>query len=234
MSKDKAKIKSNSERIHDRKVRVKALKLGLLISAIFLIIIYCILRIIYTNGAFTVVMDQAFSKKSGIVIYENPEQKESKRILSAGKMGTMDNISINWLPNNLNDGPSGSHNGDNYIAYTFYIENKGIETFHYWYNISIDDVVRNVDEAIRVMVYRNEEKVIYAKQDKNGVPEKDTVPFYSDEYVLLNQRQNFNVGDIDKYTIVIWVEGDDSDCTDELIGGAMKMHMEFIEEQNIT
>ena len=37
-------------------------------------------------------------------------------------------------------------------------------------------------------------------------------------------------GEIDKFTIVIFLEGDDPDCTDELIGGEMKMHMEIIEE----
>ena len=37
-------------------------------------------------------------------------------------------------------------------------------------------------------------------------------------------------GDIDKFTIVIFLEGDDPDCTDELIGGEMKMHMDITEE----
>ena len=47
------------------------------------------------------------------------------------------------------------HNGENYIAYTFYLENLGDETIHYWYRIYVDDVVKNVDKAIRVAVYLN-------------------------------------------------------------------------------
>ena len=37
-------------------------------------------------------------------------------------------------------------------------------------------------------------------------------------------------GYIDKYTIVIWLEGDDPECVDGLIGGEIKMHMNLTEE----
>ena len=47
---------------------------------------------------------------------------------------------------------------------------------------------------------------------------------------MLEKTENFKVGDIDKYTIVIWVEGDDPECTDDLIGGEIKMHMTLTEE----
>ena len=47
---------------------------------------------------------------------------------------------------------------------------------------------------------------------------------------MLEQTENFKVGDIDKYTVVIWVEGDDPECKDNLIGGEIKMHMTLTEE----
>ena len=31
----------------------------------------------------------------------------------------MDNISVDWLPTSIGEEGTGSHNGDNYIAYTF-------------------------------------------------------------------------------------------------------------------
>ena len=34
---------------------------------------------------------------------------------------------------------------------------------------------------------------------------------------------------IDKFTIVIFLEGDDPDCLNNLIGGEIKMHMDIIE-----
>ena len=71
----KEKVKLNSEKINIRERRIKALKLGLLISLLFLIIIYVILRIVYTQGAFTIALNQNFAKKSGLIMYENGEIK---------------------------------------------------------------------------------------------------------------------------------------------------------------
>jgi len=47
---------------------------------------------------------------------------------------------------------------------------------------------------------------------------------------MVKGRKDFKPNDIDKFTIVIYLEGDDPDCKDELIGGEMKMHMEITEE----
>lgn len=227
----KKEIKLNSEKVNKRERKIKTLKLGLLMSALFLMIIYVILRIIYEQGGFTVSLDQNFAKKSGIVMYENPETKENRRILKAEKKEYLDNISVNWLPNDLDNYSGGAHNGDNYIAYTFYIENQGADTINYWYTIFVDDVIRNVDKAVRVMVYQNGERTIYAKLSSNGEPEKDTEAFYSDDIVVVKGRKDFKEGETDKFTIVIYLEGDDPDCIDDLIGGQMTMHMEITEEQ---
>lgn len=224
------KLEINSEKINKRERNIKILKIGLLISALFLIILYAILRLVYEQGAFTISLDQNFAKKSGLIIYEDPETKESRRVLEAEKKEWIDNISINWLPNNLHEYRGGAHNGDNYIAYTFYVENQGSSTVNYWYTILIDDVIKNVDNAIRVMIYKNGEKIVYAKTATNGNAEPDTKAFYAEDVVLMEVREDFEEGEVDKFTIVIWIEGDDPDCIDALIGGEMKMHMEITEE----
>lgn len=229
MAKDK-KIELDSEKIKKRDTKIKILKIALLISSLFLIIIYFILRVVYQLGAFTVSLDQNFSKRSGIIIYENLAEKDSRTMLQAEKLEFMDNISVNWLPSNLDTEAEGSHNGDNYIAYTFYVENNGSETINYWYTLVIDDVIRDVDKAIRIMIYQNGEKTIYAKKSSSGSAETNTEAFYSDNLACVKQRSDFAVNDIDKYTIVIWIEGDDPDCIDALIGGEMKMHLEITEE----
>ena len=224
----KEKIKLNSEKINKRESRIKVLKLGLLISTVFLIVIFFLLKVVYGQGPFTISLDQNFAKKSGIVIYDNSTVKEFRRILEAGKLEFMDNISIRWIPDNIDTEAEGAHNGNNYIAYTFFIENNGNENLTYWAELVIDDVIRDADEA--VMVFRNGEKKIYAKRNSNGEPEPDTIPFYSDQYVYIEPRENFYPNDVDRYTIVIWVEGDDPDCINDIIGGEMKMHLEINEE----
>lgn len=234
----KKNIEINSEKINKRERNIKILKIGLLISALFLFIIYALLRVVYEQGAFTISLDQNFAKKSGVIIYEDIDVKESRRVLEAEKKEWIDNISINWLPDNLHEHSGGPHNGDNYIAYTFFVENQGSSTVNYWYTILIDDVIKNVDNAIRVMVYQNDEKKVYAKAASNGMAEPNTNAFKSEDMVLMEVREGFEEGDIDKYTIVIWIEGDDPDCIDALIGGQMKMHLEIteehIEKNNIT
>ena len=44
--------------------------------------------------------------------------KNYKIQLDAGKMDYVDNISVNWLPQNIDTEAEGSHNGQNYLAYT--------------------------------------------------------------------------------------------------------------------
>ena len=228
----KAKIRLNSEKIILRNNMINILKMSSLVMLISLISTYFVLRVVYEAGAFSISLDPNLAKKSGLIMYERLEEKLERKILKATKVDFMDNISVDWLPENLNTIGEGSHNGDNYLAYSFYVENKGSDSINYWYKVVIDDVIKNVDKAIRVMIYKNDEKTIYGKiNEETGEPEPGTKSFYSNQNVLLELREGFKPGDIDKFTIVIYIEGNDPDCIDELIGGEMKMHMEITEVQ---
>ena len=217
--------------IAKRKKRYQKTKLTISIVLLILIFSFIILSVIYKGGRFTITLDPRLSTDNRIVIYEDNEIKESKRKLVARDLDFMDNISIDWIPHNIDTEANGSHNGENYIAYTFYIENEGEETINYWYMVLIDDVIKNVDEAARVMIYKNGEKTVYAKTNSlTKEAEKDTKPFFSKDKAVVEQRNRFAPGDVDKYTIVIWLEGDDPDCTDNILGGEIKMPMEIREE----
>ena len=217
--------------IAKRKKRYTKTKVVISIILLVMIFAFIILSVIYKGGRFTITLDQRLANDNKIVIYEDNEIKENKRKLSARDLEFMDNISIDWIPTNIDTEANGSHNGDNYIAYTFYVENKGTDIVDYWYSIVIDDVIKNVDEAARVMIYLNGEKTVYAKINAlTNEPEKDTTPFFSKDKAVLEERKAFSPGDIDKFTVVIWLEGDDPDCTDNILGGEIKMHMEIREE----
>jgi len=227
----KEKIKLNSEKIRERERKIKVLRRGLLLMILFLIIIYFLLRVVFEAGYFTISLDPSFAQESGLIMYERLEEKHARQILKATKVDFMDNISVKWLPEDIHEIAEGSHNGENYLAYTFYLENRGSEPINYWYEILVDDVIKNVDKAIRIMIYRNGERTIYGKANETtGQPETGTEIFYSDVEPVLKCRENFTPGEIDKFTIVIYLEGDDPDCIDALIGGEMKMHMDITEE----
>lgn len=52
-------------------------------------------------------------------------------------------------------------------------------------------------------------------------------PFVSDEIIADGSRTDVAPGEIHKYTIVLWLEGDDPDTTDELINGHAGVTMQF-------
>ncbi|MEE3343056.1 MAG: hypothetical protein VZS44_03090 [Bacilli bacterium] len=224
-------VKVTAEQLKKRKKRAKIAKIILLVLAVIITILYLILSIIYKGGRFTITLDPNFSTESGIIMYEQKDKRNITTRLYAKDIDFMDNISVKWINANIDNEKDGSHNGQNYIAHTFYLENDGNRTMNYWVECVIDDATRNVDEAIRIMVYLNGEQTIYAKKNLlTGKAEEGTKKFYSDEYAILDQRKNFKPKDIDKYTIVIYLEGDDPDCVDKLIGGEIKMHMNIREE----
>lgn len=225
------KIEEKAKKEKRKRIRNKVFKTLLIVIIIFLINVYIILSLFYKGENFTVTLDSEYGRESGLVIYEEQANKYERTFLRSKDIEYFTDISVNWLPENIDNEGDGSHNGRNYIAYTFYAENMGQDTINYWTTIKIDDVVKNVDEAIRVMVFKNGNKVIYAKNNKTtGEPEPGTVAFKNEDTVMLELSENFKVGDIDKYTVVIWVEGDDPECKDDLIGGEIKMHMTLTEE----
>ena len=225
------KLEEKAKKEKRKKSRRIAFRVTLAIIVIFLINIYIILSIFYRGENFTVTLDSEYGRESGLVIYEDKEHKYTRTFLRSKDIDFFTDISVNWLPEDIDNGGDGSHNGKNYIAYTFYAENMGQDTINYWTTIKIDDIIKNVDEAARVMIYKNGEKTVYAKTNSlTKEAEKDTKPFFSKDKAVVEQRNRFAPGDVDKYTIVIWLEGDDPDCTDNILGGEIKMHMEIREE----
>ena len=210
------------------------LKTKIIIGILILIflLIFAILNIVFNVNKFTISLSNKLQDEKGIILYSDIIEKAHQKKLFANALNDMDNISYEWIPKDVHTSSNGgSHNGDNYIAYTFYVENEGQVSVNYWYSIIIDDVIKRVDEAVRVIVFLNDQETIYAKVNKETkMPEKNTEEFYKDNIVVLKPRNNFNVGDIDKFTIVIYIEGDDPDCLNDIIGGEIKMHMEIKEE----
>ena len=224
-------VEVEAQKIYKRKLFIKIVKIAFLLLLILISIIYLFLYIIYAGGRFTVSLDKNMSNRKNIFLSEDGNIKNKARKLSADTIEYMDNISINWLPENIDIEKNGGHNGDNYIAYTFYVINSGKEKVNYWYEIDIDDTIKNVDEAIRIMIYRNGEKTVYAKKSKDtGQAEPGTKKFISSKIAVLEQRKNFKPSSKDRYTVVVWIEGDDPECKNDLLGGEIKLHMDFTEE----
>ncbi len=221
-----------ADKIRNWKKLGKFIKLAIFLLLLMLIIFYIVLKLIFNDGSFIVSLENNDMLYSGLAMYETLNDPTPKRKLKAEEVQFLDNISIKWLPKDITE-YEGSHNGKNYIAYSFYMENQSKAVLNYWYSVTMDDVILNADEALRIMIYVNDQKTVYAKGNSiDGKAEPGTVKFREDEdgTIILEQRKDMQAGDLDKITVVVWIEGDDPECTNALIGGHARLRMKLIEE----
>ena len=175
------------------------------------------------TGNFTVGINKFEFEEYGLTLSESADFSEQTSQLTAKAHDNMTNISINDLPGDL-DSIDGSHNGKNHLAYTFYVKNAGTKALTYVFQSTIVNVTNEVDTCIRIRIYRNGEYVDYARTASDGSgPEPGTTAFLNESIVCRTEEANFMPGQISKYTVVIWVEGDDPECVDARIGGVLKV-----------
>lgn len=224
-----SKFTVNAEKIkHEKRIK-RIVKLILLILLLILVLLYFVFGIIYNSGNFSITLDKNLYFERGLIIYDDQDYKVYRSELYAHPPESFAEISYKWLPDDLNN-YEGEHNGRNYLAYSFYIENVKDKVVDYWSEIVVDDAIRNLDEAVRIRVYKNDQFVTYAKVSNTGSPEKETTPFLSDALVARDHVENFKPGEKIKYTVVLWLEGSDPECNDNILGGEFKFHMEFNSE----
>lgn len=176
-------------------------------------------------GNFTINLDRLELYRRGISIADNGDFDNATARLQAAMVKDATNISIDDLPKDLDSAKDGSHNGKNYMAYTYYVRNAGKEDLSYIARVTLDSCAKGAEKAVRVAVWRNGKRTLFAAPTKNGGSEKDCTNFKSDDVVCEYEEKNFLVGNVDKYTIVIWMEGDDPECVDSIIGGSVELSM---------
>lgn len=225
------KITLSTTKLKREKKIKRIIKIALLLLLLLLVILYMVIGIVYNNSNFSITLDRNLYYDKGIIVYDDPDYKVFRSELFAVSPETFDNISYRWLPENISESKGGTHNGRNYLAYTFYVENMGYDIADYYSEIVITDVIKNVDEAVRIRVYKNDEVATYAKISSQNEPEANTTPFLEDKLIALDHVENFKPGDIDKYTVVLWLEGSDPECNDNILGGEIKIIMNFNSER---
>lgn len=61
-----------------------------------------------------------------------------------------------------------------------------------------------------------------------GLYQLESIPWAAKDLVCTGSRQEIQPDEIDKYTVVIWLEGDDPNCKDDILGGHVEMTMRFM------
>ena len=205
-------------------LRMDRMMIILLLLVLFVCILFIMAFMQEKMGNFTINLNRLELYRKGIAISASGNFEEPTARLSVNTVQDATNITLADLPEDL-DEIDGDHNGRNYMAYTYYVRNAGKEDVGYEARITLDACSKGADEAVRVAVWRNGDRLVYAKAAKDGSNEADCVSFENDQIVCSYLEENFLVGNVDKYTIVIWMEGEDPECVDDIVGGSVEFSM---------
>lgn len=226
--KDVVRLRRTAKEVKKHAFVMRMMALLIIILIALVAIAYAVSYFYDKFGSFTVRIDKYDMVNQGLSLSETPEYGRAISVLNAEVVYDMTNISGEDLPENI-DSVNGSHNGTNYIAYTFYLINSGDDTLSYQSELYVDNVSKGVDEAVRVAVFKNGEKTVYGKTKSNGkgIESDCDEEFLSSSLVRKEVVTDFEPRSKDKYTIVIWLEGNDPDCVDDIVGGTIKFGMDF-------
>ena len=194
-------------------------------ATVALALVYAITAMYSKYGSFTVTVNKFDNVKYALTLSETPDFSDPIGRLNCKATEEITNIDGNELPLDL-DKINGEHNGENYVAYTFYCKNAGEETVTYEYQLYIANMTKDIEKAVRVRLYVNGESTDYARTRSDGKgAEPGTTEFVSESIIARDQISGFEPGDITKYTVVIWLEGNDPECLDNILGGEFKIDM---------
>jgi len=224
----------------------KASRIGIIVSALLTFLIFAVSYYGEVVGNFTFSVDR-MAQNAGITIYDDATLRDFSSRLIASKVDNADGMT-GYCGTEYTDIPvghelciptdevvtsvDGSHNGDSYLAYTFYVENAGDTAVDLSTKINILSATKGAEEAIRVRVIIDGVGTTYAKVQSSkgkapGELEPLTEAFYSLTTVMYQEYYNFKPGDIKKVTVVLWFEGEDADHNINLVGGGVKLDMGF-------
>ena len=218
-------LQRTAKEVRNHRVMVRLLSL-VLTMLIFLVGTIYVVSILYKrSGTLTISLDKYEMTQFGLSLSESREMTHMTSHLNAKISEKMTNISEKSISPNVGM-IDGEHNGRDYIAYTFYLQNAGEVPVSYEYSVVMSNITNGIDEAIRLRLYVDGTPTTYAKTKTDGSgPEPFTTSFYSSTVMAYGRVDDFAVGQKTKFTVVIWIEGTDPECLDWLIGGQMKIDM---------
>lgn len=241
-------VKRTGRQIAAMQKRIKMASIIALSLLILVIIIYLLFIFLSGGGSgddygnFTVKCDAG--SRNMISLSETADFKKPTVILKGTSVNDLWHCTEDWLPKDI-DKYEGAHNGSgrseddpSYLSYSFYVKNVMDHPITYTYDLRLvyaDDLVL---EASRIKIFRNGETITYGKnQDGKDKPEPEAVSLIENDEKGRLIRVDDNLIDsmsTDKYTVVIWLEGEDPECVNEsnIFGKTMKLEMNLFADQD--
>lgn len=220
----------DAKAVADAKKRKKryAIILGSLLG--ILLVMYIISMLITQWGDLVITIgDMGDDSGKTLLLSESASFDDAAVKLNGGSVKKVTNITKAWLPKGLDTAKDGQHNGKNYLAYTFYLKNTGTKDLEYNTTMTITGVSKSADEAVRIQIYKNAKDNVYAKgtyRDRKTA-ETDATKWVNNDTVIKTKDSSLKVGAVDKFTVVMWIEGNDKECVDAIRGGSVRSQMVF-------
>jgi len=234
----------------------KASRLGIAASAILSFMIFAISFYGQQVGNFTFSVDR-MALQAGITLFETLDSDNVSRLIAPkvdnadGMTALCGTQYSRYVPGDDVCVPSdefatsvdGPNSTETVLIYTFYVVNAGDADVDLEVSLDITNASKGAEEAIRVRVIidgpGNKDlaatyaKVQTSRGEQPGMPEPFTEPFYDPTRVLFMELSGggstgyFHPGDRLRVTVMLWDEGEDADHNLNIVGGGVKLGMEF-------
>ena len=221
-------LRRNATEVKNYRLLRKFILLGVTIGVVVMMIAYAFVLLYNRTGRFSVAVDNPDTTYS-ITLCEHADFRSKSSRLTNDQQVTISNLCGDAIPKNV-DQIDGEHNGEHYLAYTFYCKNIGSAMMDMQYELTFNNVTNHVDECIRVRVYVNGTPTDYAKtrSDGRGMEPHLCDKSFAGNYVVCRETvHNVALEQYVRFTVVIWVEGDDPDCNDSVVNGKVKFDMQI-------
>ena len=173
-------IRRTAKEVKSYRMWRRLLPIGIGVLSLILIIGYVVSVLYMKFGAFTVSVNRYDNLNYGLTLSDSVAFEKQTSRLNAEIAEIVTNIDGRTLPDWL-DNVDGEHNGENYVAYTFYCRNAGKKTVTYSYEMFIANMTQETEKAVRVRLYVDGDPTDYAYPRTDGVegPEPGTTAFQS-------------------------------------------------------
>lgn len=221
-------LRRGAAEIMNYRIIRKFILIGVAIGTVVMMISYAFVLLYNRTGRFSVAVDNPDTTYA-ITLCEHADFRTKSSRLTNDQQVTISNLCGEALPKNI-DQVDGEHNGDHYLAYTFYCKNIGTGKTALHYEVTFNNVTNHIDECIRVRVYVNGEKTDYAKTRSDGGGKESHLcdeSFAGKYTVCAKTIDDVALDEYVRFTVVIWVEGDDPDCNDSVVHGKIKFDMQI-------
>ncbi len=246
-------VNTSAEKVYKRNMLIRIVAIILALLLLLVGIGFGCVSILNYGGRFTVSLK---GNLYGIQIADNEKFDNPTLQLRGSAIEGMDNITKQWILNQNgelnvkgNEAPVfekfedidkvyGDHNCmPYYLAYTYVVRNGGQAakgkdaTVDFNATLRIVSAYKGAEKAMRACVFVDGVPTVYAapkKGTENGLEAfaADKV-FLSDDTIMQQTFNDFKVGDVKRFTVVVWLEGEDPECVNDIMGGDVKLKMDL-------